>query len=507
MLRKFLDKQLELSEEGKPLHLFRPLISALDSFLYEVPFQTKNPPYIRDTVDLKRWMFLVVLALFPACLVAIWNTGLQATVYQSGNPALMRAYLESVGSLSSYFEFAFAEGRWLAFLKEGLYLFLPLVFISYAVGGAVEVFFAIKRRHEVAEGFLVTGLLYPLILPPTIPYWMAALGVAVGVILSKEIFGGTGMNIVNPALTCRAFLFFAFPGRMSGDVWVGESSARVRESLAKINEGLGLTGKPDAITQETWLAKYNVGFDIKKIHTDAIYLHLNKENTLPEQMGNAFTAWEKKVGISLPFSEISPEQLKAFVTAPLHEAGLALSSGLYESAYKLSTLLHNTGPLSGNGLFFLGNKLGCLGETSGLAALLGALFIILTGTGSWRTMAGVIVGALFFAYGLNMLGFLQGDSVSAVFTLPGYRHLLLGGLAFGLVFMATDPVSSPSMPKAQWIYGIFIGIVTILIRAVNPAYPEGVMLAILMGNVFAPLFDYYAAQIYRRKRRVAHGRA
>ena len=269
MLRKLLDFQLSLTEKGKPLHRIRPLITATDTFLYEAPINTTRAPHIRDAVDIKRWMVLVVIALIPCILMAIWNTGLQSFVYSSGDYNLMNEYLSSATSFSSYFDFAAKDNRYLTILKLGLIAFIPLVFISYAVGGIWEAIFACVRGHEISEGFLVTGILYVLILPPTIPYWMAAVGVSVGVVLSKEVFGGSGMNIVNPALACRAFLFFAFPGKMSGDVWVGTNPTVVRESLVKMNQDAHTTAL-DGYTQATKLAQYNITHEIKRIHVDAI---------------------------------------------------------------------------------------------------------------------------------------------------------------------------------------------------------------------------------------------
>ncbi|PJD96478.1 MAG: Na(+)-transporting NADH-quinone reductase subunit B [Parachlamydia sp.] len=505
MLRKFLDYQLALAEKGKPLHPLKPLITAGDTFLYEVPLNTKNGPHIRDAIDVKRWMLIVVIALIPCILMAIWNTGLQSFVYSSGNYQLMDEFLASSTTLKGYFDFAFKDNRYLAIIKEGLYALIPQAIIAYAVGGLWEGIFACVRQHEISEGFLVTGILYVLILPPTLPYWMTAVGVSVGIIFAKEVFGGSGMNIVNPALACRAFLFFTYPGRMSGNVWVGTDATKVRESLITMNQDAKTTSL-DGYTQATPLAKFNVTPEIKRIHIDAIASNnLGKDVGTYTTLQDKFTDWTAQGGHQdAILGELSQEQMRSFVTTPIVEGGLGLSPGYYEDAYQFSALNYGIGAPNEDWGFFLGNKLGCMGETSTLACLLGAIFLIYTGVGAWRTMVGMALGiyltALFFEFGSNVLSGAQGAWNPAVFGFPAYKHLLLGGAAFGLVFMATDPVSSPSMNSAKWVYGLFCGLVTVVIRVINPAYPEGVMLAILMGNVFAPLFDYYAARIYRKRR-------
>ncbi len=502
MLRRLLDYTNSLAEPGKPLHFLEPLINANDTFLYEAPINTKKAPHIRDAIDVKRWMILVAVALIPCILMAIWNTGLQKYVYSSGDFQLMNEYLSAGQSFNDYIDFATKNNRYITIIKEGLLIFLPLTLVSYLIGGFWEALFAIVRRHELSEGFLVTGILYALILPPTIPYWMAAVGVSAGVVLSKEVFGGSGMNIVNPALACRAFLFFTFPGRMSGDVWVGSSASEVRQSLIKMNQDAH-TNALDGYTQATKLAVFNTPQEIKRIHIDAI-----ASNTLGTDLSNIqtlqphFDKWNMLNHQNATIGQLTQEQLKSFVTSPLVEGGLGLSSGYYEDAYHFSALNYGMGH-NQDWSFFFGDKLGSLGETSILACLLGALFLVWTGIGSWRTMLGMLLGALGTALVIQLSShFLfpeHGAWTAAPFGFPAYKHLLLGGLAFGLVFMATDPVSSPTIPFAKWIYGIFCGMITIVIRVINPAYPEGVMLAILMGNVFAPLFDYYAVNLFRRR--------
>lgn len=503
MLRKFLDFQLSFFEKGKPLHRMRPLVSAVDAFCYEAPINTRRAPFIRDAVDVKRWMVLVVIALLPTILMAIWNTGLQKMVYASSNYQLMNEYLLASASFKGYFSFAFKDGRWIDILKLGSLAFFPVVIISYLVGGLLEGIIASIRKHEIAEGFLVTGILYPLALPPTIPYWMVALGVAFGVVIGKELFGGTGMNILNPALTARAFLFFTFPGKMTGDVWVGTNPTTVANSLSTMNSAAKLT-EIDGYSQATALQGLNTAvFDIKRIHVDAIAAHSigNKVSTY-ELIQNHFHQWSASAGLTTDWNSLSLDQLQTFITAPLEQGGLGLLPGNFVAAHSAAESIYGLGKFTDGNLFW-GNILGSMGETSTFACLLGAIFLIYTGVGAWRTMAAYGIGAFLTAYLFQFFsthfGVDEGVWNPARYAIPAYRHLLMGGLAFGLVYMATEPVSSPGLNLSKWIYGILIGVVTILIRVINPAYPEGVMLAILFGNVFAPLIDYYVVRNFRRK--------
>ena len=318
--------------------------------------------------------------------------------------------------------------------------------------------------------------MYVLVLPPTIPYWMAAVGVSAGVVLAKEVFGGSGMNIVNPALACRAFLFFTFPGRMSGNVWAGTNPTVVRESLVKMNQDAH-TSTIDGYSQATSLAHFNVTPEIKKIHVDTIATNnLNDQVDSFGAIQNHFDQWNAAGNSHAMLGEMTQEQLKSFVTSPLAEGGLGLSPGYYEDAYAFSSLKYGLGHNSDWG-FFLGNRLGSIGETSILACLLGALFLIYTGVGAWRTMVGMGLGAyvcaLLFEMGSHYFGAEQGAWNPAIFSFPAYKHLLLGGLAFGAVFMATDPVSSPSINLGKWIYGIFCGVVTVIIRESIPHIQKG----------------------------------
>ncbi|MFZ0565023.1 MAG: NADH:ubiquinone reductase (Na(+)-transporting) subunit B [Chlamydiales bacterium] len=502
MLRRFLDFQLSFFEKDKPLHRFRPLVSAVDAFCYEVPFNAKRAPFIRDAVDIKRWMVLVVIALIPTIIMAIWNTGLQAMVYGNGDPQLMSEYLTASDSFSGYFKFAFSDNRYLSILADGALAFLPIMIISYLVGGLCEGIIAVIRQHEIAEGFLVTGMLYPLALPPTIPYWMVAVGVAFGVVIGKEIFGGTGMNILNPALTARAFLFFTFPGKMTGDVWVGTNPTTIANSLKTMNTEANLS-EVDGFSQETPLQGLNQSPDaVKRIHVDAI-----ASNTLGDKVPNYdlieshFEVWNATNDQNAELGNLTIEQMRGFLTASIEEGGLGLLPGDFLPAHTATQTIYGFGKFSSGNLFW-GNVLGSMGETSTIACILGALFLIYTGVGAWRTMVAYGIGAFALAsifQFFSHIGFEGGAWSTARFAMPAYRHLIMGSLAFGLVYMATEPVSSPGMNGAKWIYGILIGVVTILIRLINPAFPEGVMLAILFGNVFAPLIDFYVVRNYRRK--------
>ncbi|QVL58404.1 MAG: NADH:ubiquinone reductase (Na(+)-transporting) subunit B [Simkaniaceae bacterium] len=500
MLRKVLDFHLQLTEEGKRLERFRPLVSALDTFFYEAPIKTTRGPHIRDMIDLKRWMMIVVYALVPCILVAIWNSGVQGFVYGSGSIATFDEYLKASETFGGYF--AFGKSHFWPILQKGLIAFLPIMILSYAVGGFWEVLFAIIRRHEVSEGFLVTGMLFALILPSTIPYWMAAVGVSAGVVIGKEIFGGTGMNILNPALVCRAFLFFAFPTKMTGPVWVGTNTTEVGQSIQRMNKEIG---EIDGISQASILNRFNISTDIKRVHIDAIGLEYGIVPSTKSVIEHQLKHWKK--GVTL--TTLTPDERKEFITSPLQNGGLGLSPDNYSDAVRFAEFRFAQGKLT-NGNFFFGNRIGSMGETSIIACLLGALLLIYTRIGSWRTMVGVAIGAYFtallFEWGALHLGPHGGAFNAAKFALPAYKHLLIGSLAFGLVFMATDPVSSPYMRGARWLYGLLIGALVIIIRTINPAYPEGVMLAILLGNVFAPLIDHGALN-YRIKKRYGKKKA
>ena len=384
-IRQKLDKFKEPFGKGKKYEKYSPAFNAIDTFLFTPNHTTRKGAHVRDAVDLKRVMITVVIALLPVLLFSMWNNGYQ--------------YLRQINPGE-------AVDFWEAF-GLGAMKILPMIVVSYAVGLGIEFAFAVFRGHDVNEGYLVTGILIPMILPVTMPLWMVAISVVFAVIIGKEAFGGTGMNILNPALTARAFAFFAYPTYMSGNaVWVMNAP------------------KLDAVSGETIL------------------------NTL---------AANEKVGYS---------------TMDM----------------------------------FLGLIPGSVSETSAALIILGALFLIFTKVGSWRIMLSAVVGAAVMGLIFNALPAL-GIEGNGLTNFAWYNHLVVGGLMFGIVFMATDPVSAAQTYKGKYIYGFLIGFFSIMIRVFNPAYPEGVMLAILLMNVFAPTIDHYVIQgnVKRRLKRKKEG--
>ncbi|MCA9398124.1 MAG: NADH:ubiquinone reductase (Na(+)-transporting) subunit B [Candidatus Omnitrophica bacterium] len=366
--------------KGKPLEKLYPLFDALDTFLLTPGKTTKKAPHVRDAVDIKRVMIFVVVALIPCIFMGIYNAGYQIQIAKGMEVSLWGAM---------------ALGAWKV---------LPIIIVTYAVGGLWEGLFAIIRKHEINEGFLVTGILFALNLQPTIPLWQVAVGISFGVVIGKEIFGGTGYNVLNPALTARAFVFFAYPAQMSGDsVWVAV----------------------DGFSQAT------------------------------------------------PLAVVAAADRGASAVAALEFAGYSFKD------------------------VFLGFIPGSIGESSTLACLIGLAFLLITRVASWRVILGCIVGVTTMSLTFS---FFQGPESMAFFSLPAHWHMVLGGFAFGAIFMATDPVSSAATNTGRWIYGILIGMLVVLIRMVNPAYPEGVMLAILFMNVFAPTIDHFVVESNVKKR-------
>lgn len=377
-LRKQLDKIKPQFQKGGKFEKLHSTFDAFETFLFVPDKTTSHGSHIRDSIDMKRTMSLVVIALIPALLFGIWNVGHQHFL---------------------------SHGETVAFWDKvlyGLWKVLPIIVVSYVTGLAIEFGFAQVRHHEVNEGFLVSGMLIPLVVPPDIPLWMVALATAFAVIIGKEVFGGTGMNILNPALTARAFLFFAYPAQISGDkVWIAE--------------------KADAFSGATPLAEAAAGIGAETVNFTHRFMEM-----------------------------------------------------------------------------FMGTIPGSIGETSTLAILIGAAILVFTGVGSLRIMVSVALGGIFMGGLLNLV------SVNAYMDVPFYYHLVMGGFAFGMVFMATDPVTASQTNKGKIIYGFLIGVMAVLIRVLNPAYPEGMMLAILLMNVFAPLIDHYVveANIKRRLKRM-----
>jgi len=388
-----------------------PAFSAIHTFLFLPNETTHNGTHIKAADDLKRTMNTVIMAMIPCLLFGMFNAGYQHHL------ALGDIQAVSGGFFSS--EFWTMDNFLVGFWK-----ILPLVIVSYGVGLAIEILFAIKNSHEVEEGYLVTGMLVPLIVPIDIPLWMLAVAVAFGVVIGKEVFGGTGMNILNPALTIRAFLFFAYPTWMSGDkVWVHGADPRV-QNLAE-----GAT--PDVISGETILGGLAQG------------------------------------------KEILVENVKSIGEYSVMDS-------------------------------FFGFIPGSIGETSTLLILLGGLFLIFAKIGSWRIMLSSVLGAitmgLIFNFVVDSEWITSGSKFFGLMSTTWWHHLIIGGFAFGTVYMATDPVTASQTNKGKWIYGFLIGFISILIRVFNPAYPEGVMLAILLMNVFAPTIDHYVVQGNVKKR-------
>jgi Na+-transporting NADH:ubiquinone oxidoreductase subunit B len=388
-IRKQLDKLKHNFEKGGKLERYYYAYEAFDTFLF-APATTAAPKgvQVRDAIDLKRLMATVIIAMLPCLIFGIWNVGHQHFI-AIGQADASNADKFLIGSIQV----------------------LPIVVISYAVGLGIEFVFAMIRRHPVNEGFLVTGMLIPLVMPPDIPLWQVAIATAFAVIIGKEAFGGTGMNVVNVALTARAFLYFAYPTDMSGSVWT------------YVGEGTTVAG-----------------------YSGATPLAVAAEST-----GN--------------------------VVADLD----AFGKGWFDGIYSLWNM-------------FMGIMPGSIGETSTLMCLVGAAILIITGVGSWKIIVSVFAGAYGMGLFLNLVG------ASPFTQLPAHYHLILGGLAFGAVFMATDPVTAAHTETGKWFYGFLIGIFTVLIRVFNPAYPEGIMLAILLMNVFAPLIDYFVVNANKKRR-------
>jgi Na+-transporting NADH:ubiquinone oxidoreductase subunit B len=392
-LRNTLDNVKHNFEKGGKWEKFYYVYEAFDTFAF-APNTTTNPKgaHVRDAVDMKRLMMTVIISMIPCLLFGIYNVGHQTFL--------------ALGE----------DATWLQKVGIGLQQVLPVIVVSYAAGLGIEFIFATIRRHPVNEGFLVTGLLIPLVMPPDIPLWQVAVATIFAVLIGKEAFGGTGMNVLNVALTARAFLYFAYPVNMAGDVWT------------YIPEG----------------AKTVAGY-----------------------------------------SGATP---------------LSIGSTVATTGENMVTALNNFGSSFGaDGLYSLGNLFfglmpGSIGETSTLMCLIGALILIVTGVGSWKIIVSGFAGAYFMGLFLNLVG------GNAYLMLPAHYHLVVGGLAFGIVFMATDPVTASQTETGKWIYGFMIGLFTVLIRVFNPAYPEGIMMAILLMNVFAPLIDYFVVNANKKRR-------
>jgi len=396
-LRSFLDRMEPLFVPGGRLERYHALFEMVDTLFYSPPDVARSSPHIRDAIDLKRVMIIVVFAVTPCALVGMWNTGFQA------NTAMVALGVSGIdgwrGTVMPLLGAGYDPQSFYDCFIQGLLYLLPIYAVTMAAGGLWEVIFAGVRNHEINEGFFVTSLLYTLILPATIPLWQVAVGISFGVVIGKEVFGGTGKNFLNPALVGRAFLYFAYPVQISGDaVWTAVD---------------GFSGAT------------------------------------------------------------------ALGVAALDGMNGIIASGLTWTEA------------------FVGQMQGSLGETSALACLIGAVFLIYTRIASWRIMvavfAGLIIPSLLFS----------GESANPMMSMPWHWHIVVGGFAFGAIFMATDPVSAAQTNTGKWVFGLLIGFMTWLIRVINPAFPEGIMLAILFANIFAPVIDHFVirANVKRRLKR------
>ena len=396
--RDVLDKIEPYFTKGGKLEKYYGLYEMVDTFIYTPADVTRGTTHVRDGTDLKRTMTFVVIATFFCVLMAMYNTGYQANfAMEAMGQEQVNSWRHIVMSI-----FGYSPMNPVSNFVHGALYFLPIYIVTLAVGGVWEVLFATVRGHEVNEGFLVSSMLFALILPPDIPLWQVGLGISFGIVIGKEVFGGTGKNFLNPALTGRAFLFFAYPAAMSGDsVWVGVDGYTAATPL-----GLAAAGGLDAV--------YAQGYH-----------------------------W--------------------FQT-------------------------------------FFGFMPGSIGETSTLGILLGAAFLLYTRVASYRIMGGVMMGMIIMSIVFNIIG----SETNPMFALPWYWHLTLGGFAFGMVYMATDPVSAAMTNTGRWVYGSLIGVMVVLIRVVNPAFPEGMMLSILFANMFAPIIDYFVVQSNIRRRIKRH---
>ncbi|WP_141731819.1 NADH:ubiquinone reductase (Na(+)-transporting) subunit B [Oligoflexus tunisiensis] len=411
-LRDVLDRIHPHFDKGGKYERFHAIYEMVDTFLYTPGAVTQGSSHVRDAIDLKRIMFTVVISLLPCIYMAMYNTGLQ------GNLALDRLGLTEAGGWRSDVMNALGLGfdatSWLSNFVYGALYFIPVFLVTNIVGGLWEVLFASVRKLEINEGFLVTGVLFPLTLPPTIPLWQVAIGISFGVVIGKEVFGGTGKNFLNPALVARAFIFFAYPAQMTGDyIWTAMDPQTLL-TATRVDGFSGATALSIAATQ----------------------------------------------GVE----------------------------GIKSSGLDLNTA-------------FIGLMPGSMGETSKFACLFGALVLVLTGIGSWQIMVSMLIGAAGFALLLQSIG----SDTNPLFSVDPIWHLAIGSLAFGAVFMATDPVSAAMTRAGKYIYGFLIGFLTIMVRVLNPAFPEGVMLAILFGNVCAPLIDYLVLRQNIKRRAVRTG--
>jgi len=460
-------------------------VETAKSFFFSDPKLPKSAPFVHDPIDIKRIMTLVVLATLPAAFFGILSNGMFSALYDEVNLPLLCEYKIACCCAKNYFSFLFSH--FTDFFIRGCKIFLPSLFLIYFTGSIIEIFFASLHRKTVSEGFFVTGILFALILPPTLPYWMIIFGVAVGLILGKELFGGTGMNIFNPALVCRCILYFSFSCYMSGNIWVGNNQFNVQKNVVAYNNELKTTSA-NAISTASALNVAELPNSITRLQIDGMGLIYTYDVGLREVLIERL----KKFNPSLSIDNISTTQIIDFVTKELQ-----LPQEHLESAAEFSRLIYDIAPYNYSSLYF-GNMIGSFGETSKFAINIGLLFLLFTGIVSLRIFVPIIVSALVVAYLFYFYSY-SGIDTPAHYMVNPIKQLLLGGLMFGATFMATDPVSAPTTKTAQILYGCLIGALTIIIRLVNPAFPEGVMLAILFANTFAPLFDRIVLRFRKQK--------
>jgi Na+-transporting NADH:ubiquinone oxidoreductase subunit B len=450
------------------------LFETTKAFLYPPSSLPKNAPYVRDPIDIKRVMTIVVIALLPVAFFAILSQGMFSTLYKNVDIALMKQYL--MMSTSTFGYFSFLIDNFFPFFLEGCKLFIPKLILIYFVGGLVEIFFASLHRKTVSEGFFVTGILLALILPASLPYWMTIFSVVVGLVLGKEVFGGTGMNIFNPALVCRCIVYFSFPSYMTGNIWVGENSFSSAKNLASYNNQMGKNY--DSITTASALNIMELPNSISRLQIDGVALSFTKNIKLKDEIKEKLKAFNKKLSLE----NLSPSDHILFLTN-----GLKIEQEHLEKSFHFAKLMYNIPPYT-NSNFYFGNMVGSFGETPKFAIHIGMLILLFSGLISLRIIFPAYLSAYLTALCFYLFA-IKSPNFPAHFAIDPLKQLLLGGLTFGIIFMATDPVSSPVCRIAQIIYGAMIGFLTIIIRMINPAYPEGVMLAILFANSFAPLLD------------------
>lgn len=476
LIRNILDKTKPKVKEGKKPGFMYWVHDSLETFAFTPNHVTKNGTHIKDGIDMKRTMFLVIIALQPCLLFGMWNLGHQ--------------YYVGMGE-----EIAWTAAFWPK-IWFGLVKMLPLIVVSYGAGLLVEYIFCWVKGHEINEGFLVSGMLIPLIMPVDVPLWMVAVSAIFAVIIGKEVFGGTGMNILNVALTARAFLFFAYPTKMTGNtVWV---AAGRDDKGALVEGGSGVAHTVPA------------GQDLTHYTGDIVDVGGNVVGTYDDGfLTSGIDAYTGETPLGYMFNSVASAKTERLTTQAMETFSASDTTAIQEALATITEMQHlQDVAVSKMPTFweaFVGVIPGSTGETSAIMCLMGAGLLIATRIGSWRVMLSMLLGGYVMGLIFNAIG------MNPYMDVPAHMQIVLGGFMFGMVFMATDPVTAAQTTRGKWIYGFFCGLFAIAIRVFNPAYPEGVMLAILFMNVMAPLIDHYVvkANINRRlarakKKAVAH---